>query len=81
MPIFEFKCVECNDFFELLIMNKNEKTELNCPRCKSENFERVLSTTNYSMNGKISANDSSANTQTRSCSGGSCTTYNVPGCS
>ncbi len=81
MPIFEFKCMECEEFVEFLIMKDNDEHEVACPKCKSENLERVLSSTNYSMKsapgGGGAAEQSSA--QTRTCSGGSCTTYNIPG--
>ncbi len=76
MPIYEFKCLKCEDFFELLIMNNEEQVELTCPSCKSEKFERVLSTTNYAMGAKAGPGVQS---QTRSCSSGSCTTYDIPG--
>lgn len=78
MPIYEFKCLKCDDFFELILMNKNEEAELKCPKCGSEEFERVISTTNFSV-GSSSCNKSSVNSQTRSCSSGSCTTYDIPG--
>ena len=51
MPIYEFKCLKCDEFFELLVMGNDEKSTMHCPKCKSEDFERVLSTTNYSMPG------------------------------
>mgnify|MGYP001237709822 FL=1 len=78
MPIYEFKCLKCDEFFELILMNKSEEAELKCPKCGSEEFERVISSTNFSM-GSGSGNKTSVNTQTRSCSSGSCTTYNIPG--
>jgi len=28
MPIYEFKCLKCNEFFELLVMNKEEEVAL-----------------------------------------------------
>ncbi len=80
MPIFEFKCSKCEEFFELLVMGDDEKSKPQCPKCGSEDFERVLSTTNYSMpGGGGSSPDKSSHAQTRTCSGGSCTTYNIPG--
>jgi len=75
MPIYEFKCLKCEDFFELLVMN-NDELELRCPECKSEDFERVLSTTNYAMGGE---GGGGVGSQTRTCSSGSCTTYDIPG--
>jgi len=78
MPIYEFKCSKCSEFFELLLMNSNDEKELKCPKCGSDAFERVISTTNFAMGGS-SGNQTPAGSQTRSCSSGSCTTYNVPG--
>ena len=78
MPIYEFKCLKCQKFFELLVMSSDEEVELKCPECNAKNLERVLSSTNYSM-GSGSGKQKGASTQTRTCSGGSCTTYDIPG--
>jgi putative FmdB family regulatory protein len=80
MPIYEFKCLKCEEFFELLVMKNDEEVDMHCPKCNAAEFERVLSTTNYAMaEGGASASSPSANAQTRTCSGGSCTTYDLPG--
>lgn len=76
MPIYEFKCLACNHVFELLVMSSDE-VEMNCPQCRSENFERIISSTHYSMAGGSSGAGTSS--QTRTCSSGSCTTYDLPG--
>ncbi|MBA3034987.1 MAG: zinc ribbon domain-containing protein [Desulfobacterium sp.] len=78
MPIYEFKCLKCDEFFELILMNKDEEAELKCPKCSSEEFERVISATNFSMGAGSGAN-TSLSSQTRACSSGSCTTYDIPG--
>ena len=78
MPIYEFKCSKCQNFFELLVMNSDEEAEFKCPECNAKNFERVLSATNYSV-GSGSGKQKGTGTQTRTCSGGSCTTYDIPG--
>jgi putative FmdB family regulatory protein len=78
MPIYEFRCLKCNECFEFLSMNQDDQVELRCPKCKSEDFERVLSAAGHSM-GCGSTENSSAQTQTRSCPSGTCTTYNLPG--
>lgn len=76
MPIFEFKCSDCEEFFEVLVMGDQDK-EVQCPKCQSHSFERVLSATSYAMaEGGVS---SGAATTTRTCSGGNCTTYDLPG--
>jgi putative FmdB family regulatory protein len=78
MPIYEFKCMNCNEFIEILILNKSQEVEMRCPKCSSEELERVLSSANYSMGGRSGARPGVAS-QTRTCSGGSCTTYDLPG--
>jgi putative FmdB family regulatory protein len=49
MPIFEFRCMECNHIFEKLFANTDEKVEMACPECQSGMFERVVSRSNYVM--------------------------------
>lgn len=77
MPIYEFRCLKCNECFELLVINKEETVETVCPACKSENFERIMSTTSYAIGNGSGASLPSG--QTRTCSSGSCTTYDIPG--
>ncbi|MBW1893376.1 MAG: zinc ribbon domain-containing protein [Deltaproteobacteria bacterium] len=79
MPIYEFKCLKCDDFFELLVINDDDKTKMACPKCSSEDFERVISATNFTMTGNAPGGNKGAASQTRTCSGGSCTTYDIPG--
>ena len=78
MPIFEFRCLDCRNLFELLVMNDDKNVEMKCPSCNSETFERVMSTTNFNMGGGATGKGKVAS-QSRSCSGGSCTTYEIPG--
>lgn len=78
MPIYEFKCLECEEFFEILVTRSSEENvEMECPKCSSENFERVLSTTNFAMGS--AGGSSGVKTEDRKCSSGSCTTYEIPG--
>ena len=78
MPIYEFKCTKCEEFFEVIVMGSDDK-EIGCPKCKSNEFERVVSKTNFNMGGGASKQPAGVQTQERSCSGGSCKTYTVPG--
>ncbi len=82
MPIFEFKCQKCDEYFELLVMNKDdEDKELKCPKCGAQSFERIMSSTNFNMKGSIGTgiSYSGSTVQERKCSGGSCSTYTIPG--
>lgn len=80
MPIYEYKCLKCQECFELLKMGLDDGVELRCPKCKSEEFERIISTTNYAM-GSGSGASQKASVKTRNCSTGTCTTYDIPGLS
>jgi len=81
MPIYEFKCSKCEEFFELLVMGSKDEEELKCPKCGSQTFERVISTTNFKMGAASSGSNPSnqAGVQKRQCSSGSCTTYTLGG--
>ncbi|MFH2059140.1 MAG: zinc ribbon domain-containing protein [Pseudomonadota bacterium] len=79
MPIFEFKCTTCEEFFEVIVMGSDKEDSVNCPKCKSTEFERVVSKTNFSVSGGCSGQVSKLHTQERACSGGTCKTYTVPG--
>lgn len=81
MPIYEFKCSKCEEFFEVIVMPSDKDNAVTCPKCKSEEFERVLSKTNFTMGGSSISPGASqgVHTQERTCSTGSCKTYTVPG--
>jgi putative FmdB family regulatory protein len=79
MPIYEFRCLNCQDLFEMLVMNLDEQKTAKCPKCNTEKTERVMSTTNFSVSGGGGGAHSGPSAQTRNCSGGSCTTYDIPG--
>jgi putative FmdB family regulatory protein len=79
MPIYEFKCLKCNEVTELIVKSSQDQMEMVCSKCGSEHLERVISTINFSMGGGARAAQGSA--QTRSCGSGSCTTYDIPGAS
>jgi putative FmdB family regulatory protein len=45
MPIYEFKCLKCDEFFEVIIMSSDDDKAVACPKCKSTEFERIVSKT------------------------------------
>ncbi len=75
MPIYEFKCLKCEEFFEIIVMGSNN-ADTACPKCRSDEFERVVSKTNYAMK---NSGPKGVHAQERECSGGSCKTYTIPG--
>ena len=83
MPIYEFRCLKCDEHFEFLVMNREEEFEMKCTSCDSADFERIISTTNFSLGsagtGGASKTASGVASETRTCQGGSCTTFEIPG--
>jgi putative FmdB family regulatory protein len=78
MPIFEFRCLACNECFETLMLKKGDEVELRCPKCASGELERILSKTCFAM-GPGGGEKQGVASQSRTCSGGSCTTWEIPG--
>ncbi len=79
MPIFEFRCLKCDELFEILIMNQNDNAEMCCPKCKGESFKRVLSNTSFNMGAPSGSNQTYSGPKSHTCSSGNCTTYDIPG--
>jgi len=68
MPLFEYRCNECNKDFEILIMGNQEVC---CPDCSGKNVSKLLSTFSHkSKAGFTSSQGSSCST----CSAASCAT-------
>ena len=79
MPIYEFKCLKCEEYIEILVMGtKDDEVEMTCGKCGSPELERILSSTQYKVTPGGEAG-TQASAKTRTCSGGSCTTWNLPG--
>jgi len=43
MPIYEYRCRQCQDEFETLVRNARDEEQIECPQCGSTELERVLS--------------------------------------
>lgn len=79
MPIYEFKCAKCEEYVEILVMGSNDKdVDMKCEKCGCEDLERILSSTNINM-APSGGSKSKVTSQSRSCSKGSCTTWDLPG--
>lgn len=43
MPIYDFKCNDCGHEFDILeSVSEHDEHKEKCPKCKSENIERIL---------------------------------------
>ena len=79
MPIYEFRCLSCNHCFELLAVRQDDTTEMKCPNCDNEEVERVLSRVSYVMGSSSSGDSDKTKVTSKSCSGGTCATIDIPG--
>jgi putative FmdB family regulatory protein len=77
MPIFEFRCLKCNEVFEFFKTGSDE-VEMKCPHCSAEDLERVLSKTSYAM-GFSKGESRSPEVRSRECAAGTCSTVELPG--
>lgn len=78
MPIYEFRCVECENIFEQIFKSSGNDTEISCPKCQSQTFERVVSRTNFAMG--VGPEGKQAKMTTKSCgSTNECMTLDLPG--
>jgi putative FmdB family regulatory protein len=44
MPLYEYRCQTCGKSFEMLRRMSDADRDLQCPDCRSERIERLLST-------------------------------------
>ncbi|NLS45527.1 MAG: zinc ribbon domain-containing protein [Firmicutes bacterium] len=72
MPIFEFKCRECDNKFEELLQS-SDISRVTCPNCGSGEIKRLIST--FAFGGESGFKTSTTGSNgCRTCSGGSCST-------
>ncbi len=77
MPIYEFRCTQCGEVFEILSVRSDETIEMKCPKCSGENVERIMSRASFNTSG--SSKGTVPSLTERQCSGGSCQTLTLPG--
>jgi putative FmdB family regulatory protein len=70
MPIFEYKCDECDEEFEKLVMGSNP--EIECPKCGSKKVTKKFSL--FGVSGGDKPAPSSGGSGCSSCSSSSCST-------
>ncbi len=72
MPIFEYRCSECSNKFEVLHKSSAANEEVICPKCSSKKNKKLLSTFSASFADGGSSFSSSDYSSDASCSSGTC---------
>ncbi|PIP36420.1 MAG: FmdB family transcriptional regulator [Desulfobacterales bacterium CG23_combo_of_CG06-09_8_20_14_all_52_9] len=71
MPIYEYRCNDCNKKFEYLVIGKDGPDA--CPSCRSKKVSRVMSACGFLSKGKSGETVSkSAGSSCSGCSSGNC---------
>lgn len=65
MPVFEYKCSDCNKKYEVYHKSVNKIEPVNCPECNSSNSKKLLSSFAPSV-------DNSSAFKGESCASGNC---------
>lgn len=64
MPVFEYKCIDCNNKFEVLHKSSTNQQEVTCPKCNSSKSKKLFSA--------FSASVESSSFSGSSCADGNC---------
>jgi putative FmdB family regulatory protein len=71
MPVFEYKCSDCNSKYDIFHRSSVNQEEVECPSCHSKNHTKLFSSFSPSVhNVSMTFND---------CSSGNCNTAPSPG--
>ncbi|MBU2549151.1 MAG: zinc ribbon domain-containing protein [Proteobacteria bacterium] len=77
MPIYEFRCLNCDEIFEVIFLSSGEEKEMKCSHCGATDMERVMSVSSHVIGSPSSRPQ--PNVSTKTCSTGSCSTIEIPG--
>ena len=43
MPIYEYRCEECDEPFEVFVRSSSQQTDFACPKCGSQRVKKAMS--------------------------------------
>jgi len=70
MPIYEYRCSNCGEDFEELVLSKS--SAINCPKCHGSKVSKLMSATSFKSSEKfVSSSDTSG---CSTCSSHNCST-------
>ena len=70
MPIYEYKCKNCSEKYEALVLRRDETVP--CPCCNSADVEKLMSA--FAFKSGDNFTPSSGSSACGTCSGGNCST-------
>jgi len=49
MPIYDYRCNNCSNLFEVLVTSSASTDEIICTKCKSKNIKKTISAGSYRL--------------------------------
>ena len=73
MPVYDYRCLDCDATYDVLHKVKEIKDDIVCPSCGSRNSKKLMSVTAVSMgSGSPSSSSSGSSCDSGTCCGGAC---------
>ncbi|MCS7198951.1 MAG: zinc ribbon domain-containing protein [Caldimicrobium sp.] len=80
MPLFEFRCSDCGEVFEVLLKSKDEAKEVCCGFCGSTEVERLMSVVHSILGNSSKKLDNRPRiAESHRCPTGTCAHLELPG--
>lgn len=82
MPVFEYRCLDCNNKYEILHLTKEKEEDIICSKCGSKNYKKLLSkiAKPVSEDSDFDASDFGGDNSYHGYSGSSCCSGGMCGC-
>jgi putative FmdB family regulatory protein len=60
MPIYEYKCLECQKVFEVISTSSSDSQQVKCAKCGSARVQKTISASSFRINSGSSSIPSGA---------------------
>lgn len=54
MPLYEFRCQECKNFFEALVSSQTAVEDITCTKCASKHVKKTISAASFRISSSSS---------------------------
>ena len=51
MPIYEYQCSDCENFFEQIVLSSSAQADITCTKCNSKNIKKAISASCHKLGG------------------------------
>jgi len=68
MPIYDYKCTDCGEVYDVFHKSREVIEDITCPACHSTKYKKLMSVPSISMGGTATASSS----EVPSCPAGGC---------